>query len=317
MSEFDKGCDIIWAQCMALRPGERALIVTDDAKYAMGQALYRKALELGAKPVLIQMPVAAVSGEEPPAAVAAAMLEADVIVCPTEESITHTNARICAVKAGARIATMPGITAGMFSEGPITADYSEVERITNRYTSLLTNAQTCRVLTQGGCELTLQLATRLGVPSTGVYHKSGQAGNLPSGEAYIAPLEDGADGTFCVNGSIVGVGLLRSPIVLTLEKGKLVGISGEQAEEVANAIPDNALSRTVAELGIGTNPAAHVTGIILEDEKVYASVHVAFGTNTSFGGVTKAGSHIDCVTTNPSVYLDNVLVVENGQLLAK
>ncbi len=315
MNILETGCEIIWKQCMGLKSGERALVVTDDNMLEMGTALYQKALELGANAVLTVMPVSEVSGTEPPETVAAAMLAADVIVCPTTESITHTNARINAVKQGSRIATMPGITQEMFCKGPITADYNEVERITRIYTQLLSKASVCRIVTGGVHELTMSLTGRTGVPSTGVYREPGQAGNLPSGEAYIAPLEDGANGTFCVNGSVVGAGLLEEPILLTIQNGVITGISGKQKEAVEKAIPHNTLSRTVGELGIGTNPMAKVTGIILEDEKVYGSVHVAFGTNTSFGGVLKASSHIDCVTLCPDVYLDDRLVVQNGKLL--
>lgn len=313
---LEKGCSIVWEQCMGLQPGERALIITDEARLHLGQALYAKARQLGAQALLIQMPVARVSGEEPPAAVAAAMMEADVIVCPTTESITHTNARINAVKKGARIATMPGITDEMFEAGPITADYQEVERLSRLYAELLSQAQSCRIITGGCHELILNLAGRKGVISSGVYREPGLAGNLPSGEAYIAPLEDGADGEFLVDGSIVGVGALTEPVIITVQKGQITGIAGKEAALAEKAIPDNTLSRTIGELGIGTNRMARVTGIILEDEKIYGSVHVAFGTNTSFGGIIKASSHIDCVTLKPEVYLDGRLVIKDGKLLA-
>ena len=75
------------------------------------------------------------------------------------------------------------------------------------------------------------------------------------------------------------------------------------------------LALFVGELGIGTNPLARLTGVILEDEKIYGSTHIAFGTNDDFGGVTKAISHIDCVTLVPEVYLDDVLVAKDGKLV--
>ena len=91
--KFRQGCEIIYEKCMGLKPGERVLILTDDEKRPLGDALYETARDLGAKPVLMQMPVCGVSGQEPPAAVAAAMLESDVVIAPTCDSITHTNAR--------------------------------------------------------------------------------------------------------------------------------------------------------------------------------------------------------------------------------
>ena len=100
----------ILTNCMNVKPGENVLIVTDDEKYAIGQTLYQAAKLLKAEAMLMTMTAREVSGQEPPAVVAAAMKAADVVICPMKTSITHTRAKIEAAKAGARIATMPGIT---------------------------------------------------------------------------------------------------------------------------------------------------------------------------------------------------------------
>lgn len=71
----------------------------------------------------------------------------------------------------------------------------------------------------------------------------------------------------------------------------------------------------MGELGIGTNTAARLTGLILEDEKVYGTVHIAFGTNTSFGGTNKADVHMDGVILKPTLYLDEKLVIDKGVFL--
>ena len=74
----------------------------------------------------------------------------------------------------------------------------------------------------------------------------------------------------------------------------------------------NETNGTLCELGIGTNEAAILNGIILEDEKVYGTVHIAFGTNTSFGGKNKAECHMDGIILKPTLYLDDVLVIKEG-----
>lgn len=91
--------------------------MTDDEKYAIGQALYQAAKLLKAEAMLMTMTAREVSGQEPPAVVAAAMKAADVVICPMKTSITHTRAKIEAAEAGARIATMPGITGGNVCHG--------------------------------------------------------------------------------------------------------------------------------------------------------------------------------------------------------
>jgi leucyl aminopeptidase (aminopeptidase T) len=239
------------------------------------------------------------------------MAAADVVLCPTTHSLTHTKARIDASAAGARIATMPGITREMFEKGAITADYAKVEALTLRITALLDKAETATIR-KDGHTLTLFLAGRKGLPSTGVYKRRGESGNLPSGEAYIAPVEDGSSGSMVIDGSMVGVGKLTSPLTVHLADGRLTKIEGAQADklDILFAQPENGV---LCELGIGTNDAAILCGVILEDEKVYGTVHIAFGTNTSFGGTNKAGCHMDGVITKPTLLLDGAPVLVNGE----
>ena len=71
-------------------------------------------------------------------------------------------------------------------------------------------------------------------------------------------------------------------------------------------------NRIVAELGIGTNEKALLCGNTLEDEKVYGTVHIAFGTNTSFGGLNKADCHLDGIILKPTLYLDDKLIIKEG-----
>ena len=183
----------ILRDCLGAKAGEEVYIVTDDTRVPIAQALYEGAKNLGCEAMMTVMKERELNGQEPPKAVAAAMKAADIVICPTAKSLTHTNARIQAVAEGTRVATMPGITEEMFSQGAMTADYSAVAALTAKITDLLTECRTARI-EKDGCVLTLKLDGRKGVPSPGVYKEAGQSGNLPSGEAYIAPLEDGVDG---------------------------------------------------------------------------------------------------------------------------
>ena len=296
--------------CMGVRPNEQVLVVTDNNRIKIGQALYDAAEALGANPLLLCMPSAGVSGQEPPPAVAAAMRESDVVLCPTTHSLTHTKARIDAAANGARIATMPGITESMFLQGAITADYREVELLTLSLVQRLTDASTA-VIKKDGHSLTLSLAGRNGVASTGVYTQPGQGGNLPSGEAYIAPLENASHGSMVIDGSMVGVGKLSAPLTVWVENGCLTHIEGESADKL-NVLLENPKNGVLCELGIGTNHKAILCGIILEDEKIYGTVHIAFGTNISFGGTNHAGCHMDGVILRPTLLLDGKIVLQDG-----
>ncbi|GAB6153218.1 aminopeptidase [Desulfosporosinus burensis] len=310
---LEHGSKVVLKDCLDVRRGEKVLIVTDDLKVDIGRALYEGARDLGAEALMIVMQPRKISGEEPPAPVSKAMEEADVVICPTESSLTHTQAKINAVKNGARVATMPGITPEMFAQGAITADYQEVEKLTLKITDLLTKGETARIV-KNGYVLTLSMRGRNGIASTGIYNKPGMSGNLPSGEAYIAPVEGTAQGEMMIDGSMVGIGKLEEPLYVKIENGNLVEVKGKNADAV-QILLENERNSNVGELGIGTNSKAQLCGIILEDEKVYGTVHIAFGTNTSFGGTVKADCHLDGVILKPDLFIDDVLVVRDGKIL--
>jgi aminopeptidase len=71
---------------------------------------------------------------------------------------------------------------------------------------------------------------------------------------------------------------------------------------------------SLAELGIGTNPAARLTGNVLEDEKAIGTAHIAFGASSGLGGVNAAGVHIDGVMLSVRVDLDGHALLQDGHL---
>jgi leucyl aminopeptidase (aminopeptidase T) len=211
---------------------------------------------------------------------------------------------------------MPGITEDMFFHGPITADYNQVEALTKKVTAILDPAKSAELRSGGGSSvLRMSLEGRKGIVSSGVYRNRGESGNLPSGESYIAPVEGSAEGEALIDGSFVGLGILASPLKLFFEKGQMVKAEGPDAERLLKMLGDNPLARNLAELGIGTNNKARVTGVILEDEKIYGTVHIALGSNDTFGGAVAAGIHVDGIITRPELLVDGQIIVSGGKVL--
>ncbi|KLV27524.1 aminopeptidase [Niallia circulans] len=303
----------VLANCLGIKEGELFLVVTDEAKKEIAESIYEAGKALHAETMLIVMQDREKSGQEPPATVAAAMKAADVAVCVTAHSLTHTQARKEAVETGTRLATMPGITKDMFLEGAISADYEQVRILTEEITEQLTKGKQVKIEKDGYC-LAFDMTERQGIPSTGMYLHPGESGNLPSGEAYIAPVEGTAAGTIVVDGSVAGIGKLSTPLKLKIEEGRLVEAEGEEGEQLLKIL-GNGEGRMLAEFGIGTNDKARITGVVLEDEKVYGTIHIAFGSNDTFGGTVSAGVHIDGVVTQPTVYIDDALLMEKGVLI--
>jgi leucyl aminopeptidase (aminopeptidase T) len=241
------------------------------------------------------------------------MAKANVAVCITTYSMTHTAARKQAAAAGTRVATMPGMTDDMFSHGAITADYAQVKELTGQVAALLSAGREVRV-EKDGLSLSFSVDGRDGILSTGLYLNAGESGNLPSGEAFIAPVEGTASGQIKVDGSVAGIGALKSPLVLTVEQGRLTAAEGESGNKLLEMLGTGD-GRFLGEFGIGTNNKARITGVVLEDEKVYGTIHVAFGSNNTFGGIVAAGVHIDAVVMKPDVYIDDKLIMRTGELL--
>ncbi|WP_367339144.1 aminopeptidase [Aminivibrio sp.] len=300
---------------MGLKSSETFLVLYDQTTLRIGESLFEAAGMIGAKALAMRMPLLSKNGEEPIAPAAAAMAHSDVVIAATGTSLTHTQAKKKACAAGARIATMPKITEDMFFNGPITADYAKVADLTRRVTALVSDAKTAE-LHSGGCVMRMSLEGRLAISSTGIYRNRGESGNLPSGESYIAPVEGTAEGEVLVDGSFAGLGVLSAPLHLVFKKGLLVKAEGPDAGRLEKMLGDNTPARNLAELGIGTNDKARVTGVILEDEKIYGTVHIALGSNDTFGGTVAAGIHVDGIITRPNLFLDGKLVVGEGKVLA-
>lgn len=186
---------------------------------------------------------------------------------------------------------MPRITEEMLEKGAITSNPTEILALTEKYTSKLNIASTVRI-EKTGYSLTFSIEQRQGVSSTGIFRNKGDSVNIPSGESYIAPIEDSANGQLLVDGSIAGLRKVKEPVLLTIKQGRLTGATGELGKKLLEILGEGN-GRTIAEFGIVTNSAARITGVVLEDEKVFSTIHIAFGSNKPFGGSTDAGVHID------------------------
>jgi aminopeptidase len=291
-------------ECYGVKRGENVLIIVDTlTPSSIGKSLFEAAKNLGCEVMVMTMLPRSRHGEEIPVPVADAMKNSDVVIAPTTFSLTHTQARINACKAGARVASMPGITEKMMATGGMTADYNKVSKIAIRLNEKLENAKRIRVVTDSGTDITFDLEGCKWFMDTGICYEKGCSSNLPAGELYIAPKD--ANGIFLVDGSMSGFGILDSPLEFKVEKRYVTGINGKHAGKL-NSILDKVggKARNIAEFGIGINPEAKLIGNVLEDEKVGGTVHIALGDNSTFGGDVIAGIHLDGIIKNPEIFVD-------------
>jgi leucyl aminopeptidase (aminopeptidase T) len=209
---------------------------------------------------------------------------------------------------------MPQITKEVLLR-TMSADYAEVKRRSEAVAALLTAGSEVRIISSEGTDLTLSLEGRKGLADTGDLHAPGAFGNLPAGEGFVAPAEGVSQGVVVFDGTIAGIEKLQSPLTVRIEDGYATSIKGEQASELRALLePYGRDAHAVAELGIGTNEAARLSGNLLEDEKIMGTIHVALGDNHSFGGSIRVASHIDGVVLRPTLTVDSEILVENGRL---
>ena len=317
LTQLDKASIIAIRDCMGTQPNESVLIVTDEFKKKIGYSLFQNAKRLGHESLFIEMKSKEMHGQEPIHQVAELMKMFDVVLCPTAKSLTHTNARRNASALGARIATFPGITEEIMIRG-LNADYNRIAALTIKLQEILNDVNIVRVTTPLGTDITMDITGRKALPSKGLFHKKGESGNLPTGEAYIAPLEGKSNGVFFVDGSMASLGVVKGkPIGIEVKDGFAVNISGgsqaKKLDETLNKFGN--LSRNIAEFGIGTNHKAKLSGVLLEDEKVMGTIHIALGDNKSMGGNVDIPIHLDGVVKKPTVFFDGKMIMKNGKLL--
>ena len=315
MSDLERAVATVVNECLGVREGESLLVICNPATIGLAERLRAEGGKAGAEAMTMLMTERSSHGAEPPPAVAAAMKASDVVLAPTIQSMSHTAARREANEAGARIATLPEVTEDMLAR-VMSADMEGLLRRGTAVAERLTAGSEARITCPNGSDLRLGLGDREGIPDTGDLTAPGAFANLPCGEGFIAPLEGTSEGKLVVDGTIAAIGRVDEPIELTIAGGHLTGASREQGEQLMELLTKHGPDGTnVAELGIGTNEKARLSGNLLEDEKILGTCHVAFGASAGIGGTVQVPVHLDVVVTRPDVTIDGEALLRAGELI--
>ena len=310
MTDLAPAVRTVVRRCLAVQPGENVLVVVDRPLQDVGEALREEAERAQADAVLAVMAPRSDHGEEPPAPIAAALAASDVFIAPASKSLSHTQARKRASEGGARGATMPTVTADMLAR-LMDIDFDAMRARSHAIAQLLDAADEARITCPRGTDLTLDLSERSGLADDGDLTVPGAFGNLPCGEGFIAPA--GGEGTVVAR-SLAGIGLGEAR--LTVSGGHLTAATGPEGEQLLERLSAHGEAGTnLAELGVGTNEKAGLTGNVLEDEKILGTVHVAFGASAGIGGTVAVPIHLDVVVTDASLSVGDTPVLDGGRYL--
>ncbi len=304
-------------------PGDRVVIVTDtEVADSIWQALFAAANAEGLDPTVTIMTPREDHGNDPTDAVAEAMLAADLCIMVTSTAITHSTAGAAAQRAGVKCILMDEITPDILRGGAANADYDAMQEIAHALGEIYEHGSEMRVTSDHGTDVVGDIEDVTYWPIAGkiVNNDTQTVCAFPDGEVGVAPAEGTTQGTVVWDTTVHGFGLLEEPIELTVEDGWVTDIDGgreaTQYEALLDAYDRNA-RYCAAELSIGINPMAEITGSLRTDKKAEGTVHIATGSNYDLGGEIESDLHIDGLIRRPTVWIDDRKIVDNGEILVE
>jgi len=312
--------------CLSVRPGERVALIADEASLAVAASIAaaldeREALctgllleDYGPRPITVAPPD-----------VLQALETADVGVLCMSPQPGELAARMAIVRVverrQIRYAHMVGVTPQIMQQG-MRADYRMVDRLSDKLRERMLRAEMLTVKTEAGTEIAAHFDRGLDWVKTSGLISPRYWSNLPAGEVFTTPAT--VDGRFVCdatagdhfNGKYGD--LQTTPLVLEIEGARLVGVECARKDlekEFWEYCHTDENSDRVGELAFGTNLGlSEMIGILLQDEK-FPGVHIAFG--DPYGSQThanwKSKTHVDVLTRNCDVWIDEDQVIEKGQ----
>jgi leucyl aminopeptidase (aminopeptidase T) len=312
------GLDVLLGQA-DLRAGDRVLIVTDTrSDTEVGRRIFHAALDRHADPTWSVVSARSWNGQDLPEPLVAALPHTDLAVLVTSWSATHSPGVISAVSAGARVLSMPGVRAEMLDQGAMTADYDQVAELTERWAELFARGRKARLTGVGGTDLVADI----GGPARASFLDDGRLPrgvgsviNMPAGEVAIAPVEATASGCVVADLTVSTTPEpVRDPVQIQIAAGKAVNVTGgREADDLQAALEAHGDgAHVVAEIALGTNPAALHIGVVIEDEKALGTAHVGFGHSIGLGGTNASTVHLDAILSRATLQIDGLTLLSEG-----
>jgi leucyl aminopeptidase (aminopeptidase T) len=299
--------------------GDPVVIVTDPEMERYAAVIEEAARERGAEVTTCLIPVRRQDGEEPPDPVARAMTEAKVIFSPVSISITHTRAMRAALEAGARAILMTAYTDQILtSPALLETDFHAQAAVCHKIGDAFTAGSQVRLTSPKGTDLSFSIEGRRANVLTNI-PDPGQLAPVPDIEVNVVPVTGSANGTLIADASVpyLGIGILEDPIICTMENGFISRMEGgAEADRVRVYLSSFGDQNcfNVAELGVGLNPNARLTGEMLEDEGVLGTIHIGIGTSHTLGGEIVAPTHYDLLMWEPTIEVDGRVIQRDKEV---
>jgi aminopeptidase len=314
--------------------GERLAVICDAPALQVGEAFTEGALRLGLWTRLLELE----AGPEVRLAVPKEIYNivssraADIFITIFRESEKETPFRVKIINLITRyrryrLGHCPGITIDMLTEGALALspeEHKDLQESAQRLLMRLAGAQEIRVTNPSGTDISFSVSGRPFFTDTCFDWKTFKWLNLPTGEVIAGPVESSLNGTLVCDLAVGGIGPIKSPITIRAKGGMAVEISSQDhllKRRVEAALSVDEMARYVGEFAFGLNRKARIHANFLEAEKVYRTVHIAFGHNSDYpGGMNNSATHMDFLISSPTVEVrlqsgDRFTIMEDGDLL--
>ena len=317
--EMMRGALKVVQQCAAVKPGEVVVISTDTNKLRIAEALAAATAGVGGTPVVVMITPTGTHGAQLPSPVVAACQAADVFFLPATYSQTHTDARIEAIKAGARGCTMCEITEDALCGSTVLADFEALDRLGRDIGAVLAKTSVVRVTTERGTDLKGEVSGRPVQYETGLFRNPGEFAAFPNSEVNISPVEGTVEGKAVVDVRVMNIGVVdEEPVTCHFRQGELAKVDGGPVArrfwEMMQSYGDRT-ALNVAEFGMGLNELGRLYATNLEDLGRLGNFHIGLGSNYAIGGKVKAPCHVDITLQRARVEFDNKLVLDDQTVL--
>jgi hypothetical protein len=303
-------CDNL-LRAASLTAGEEVLVVVDEPLVEEGSELLLAARHAGARPRLELW-----AGERPlngaPLQLLLSARRSDVCFFLShaphgEEATARFELHEVVSSNGGRMLFLGFVDRDLL-RGELSRPPVDLTKTARRLSEQLEGARELRVRGRAGTDLTLRVEGRPWITDAKPLG-AGEVANYPSGEIFVAPHADGADGVLVADLTVpyTVAGLVDEPVTVRFERGRATAIEGGRAAALLRELVDGAGegADVIAELGIGFNPTVSPRGHVMLDEKAAGTAHVALGRNTgSYGGDNEAAVHVDCVFSHPQIEAD-------------
>jgi aminopeptidase len=304
---ISKVAEIVVENCIRPKSSETLLILSDEKRKRIAQALFEKSFEK-CNPLLILS-----KGEFPRTAIQA-ISESDAVVLLTENNMETNPLLLKARKEGTKIINMPGVDEEVFRRA-VSVDYTRLAQTTELLAKKMEGAKKVVVTNGAGTNLKFSIEHKPIIRKDGMAKKLGEMIILPDGETCVSPIENSIEGILMVDASMCGVRKIVNPIELHVRNGRaFVYSDNSESRELAELIDKYGPCYSVlGKFGLGTNPEAELRGS-LEDGKVLGTANFGLGENKIFGGTTSCESRIDLIIKNPTVTVDGKVIMKDGHI---